>query len=543
LIVEHYLASGQPARAAVYATEAADHAMAVLAFHRVPGLLELAIAHAGPAERASLFVRLGRAYSLVGRTRDASRALRAAAELEPDPEQRWELGRMAMWQALQEGDVGLGLSLLRELDRPFGLRGVRPTWWRLLFSSALLLWWRIAGRPALQKPGSNAAQASFDAKRLRLVWSATTGLATNQFTWLHHFMVLGMRLSARLGDASVYAPLLASFSAARGSVTGCPSEAAEAGIAQAMALARTRGDTSAMQTVLLTQAFYLGATDQTVRAVAATEAALELPFAPTEVGTHLRYLVRGASVVLCFWRGSVAHTRDRAGAWISEAREHAAPRLEHSLRALAAYRFLCDDDVERAVAEWWLAQASYPELEVMRESVWGMTVGLYSGRIDVAERAFAHAQRTVWRWNAHIARFRAAHLWAWGQLAAAQLTAGERTLRARLSLRCAIWCLRMQRARSAAPMLQHLLAAHAYLHGRSARGVAHLQRSRALFAERGQRLFAACADHALSVLHPEPSARATHATAARELFEAEGLRRPERWVRALLPGLPDVSPR
>jgi hypothetical protein len=255
---------------------------------------------------------------------------------------------------------------------------------------------------------------------------------------------------------------------------------------------------------------------------------------------QLKFVTRLACLQLFFWHGSVGRIRDCAGAWIREASEQAEPHFEYGLRGLAAYRFLCADDAEQALSEWSLAQQRFPDHGALQHPTWGMVIGLYAGRMDVAADALARARRTFWRADAFSSQSWSLHLWAAGAVAAARMVAGDRGVRPRLALGWAIAGLRIQRARTAAPMLQHLLAARELLRGRRSAGLVHLEGARAHYAELGLRLFAASAQHALARIHPDEHERQRHSAAARAIFETEGIVRPERWARALLPGLPDA---
>ncbi len=540
LIVGHYLAAGLPAKAARYALEAADRAANVLAFYRIPALIELAIAHAEPSQRVQLYARLGQAYALVSRTRDAARSFQAAAELEPDAGRRWELRRSAMWQTLHGGELAGGLSLLRELDQPFGHFGVRPRWWSFLFNIGLFLFWGVFGPPKLRTQDSRDPWRARDEKKLRLAWSATTGLVYAHTGLAVHTLVTAFRLAARLGDVSVYAAILAGSAATLAARAGRPRAKADAVIERAIELARTDDDREALQTVAMTQAVYLLYTAQPERAERVLNSVLEAPFSPrTEAGTLVKAGAWQLASAVFFWRGKLQRTREHAGAWIREAREHAGAYLEQGLTALSAHRFLCDDDVDQALAEWSRVHAQSPEHSAFNDPIWGAIIGLYASRLDVADRALAQSRRAFWRWNAYVSMGRTIYLWTRGAVAAARSAASSSSRHTRWLLSSSIWALGLERTAIAAPMQGHLLAARAFARGQHATGVAHLERAQEAYAAHGYRLFAACASHALSALHPDERVRSAHAARAREVFEAEGLRRPERWVRALLAGLPD----
>jgi hypothetical protein len=228
--------------------------------------------------------------------------------------------------------------------------------------------------------------------------------------------------------------------------------------------------------------------------------------------------------------------------WLRAARERADVQLEHGLRALGAHRYLCDDDAERACAEWLSVAERAPEHPIFRSAMWGTLIGLYAGRLDIVERAVTLAARLYFRWSAHVVLERVLYVWARGALAAARLASGDTRLRTRLSLWLCIQRLRLEGSRLSAPLLQHLLAVRAFRRGRSGRGLVHLQRALLGFREREMPLFAAAVSHALARLHPDAGQRRKQLSTARALFQSEGLVSAERWERALVPGLPLGSP-
>jgi hypothetical protein len=227
--------------------------------------------------------------------------------------------------------------------------------------------------------------------------------------------------------------------------------------------------------------------------------------------------------------------QELAPGFIREAREHGDPYWEHSVRVLSAFRLLCDDRVDEALEEWRHAVTAYPENDVYRDAIWGVAVGLYAGRIDIAQQAAAISKALFWRSTILFAFSRAVHLWSRGSVAAAELARGA-GFRARAQIRLTCCLLRLENAPIAAAFREHLSAVLAYRANHTARAVRHLERCCRIFSEHQLEIFAACADALLARLHPAPAARLAHRERADAVFAREGLKRPELWVRALLPG-------
>lgn len=532
LVVEHYLAADAPARAARFALPAADRAGEVLAFHRLPDLLTLALTDPSQPERGRLYVRLAESYALVGRTADAARAYRDAAEFEPDFERRWELTSMAMWQALLAQDFDLGFALLRELDAPERL-GVRATHGRVLVSALRYLRWRVFGPPRLRpcpRPPSPDER-----RRLTLAFRVATALIGEHADKAGHASICALQRSAKQGDTATYAIFMSMMAASDGLITGRPSSRAERFLRTARELVEHHEDRGPFLMVVAAEAAYSTALGNYEHAQELLTSILETPFPSTPFGAFLRIFIHKIYATLLFWRGDIARTRAFADHVIMAARKLSDLRSEFGLRALSAFRLLAEDDAESAYSEWSDALAQYPRLWTFREPIWGIVPALYAGRTDRAEHAIEQSRRLLLFWDAYSAPGRTFHLWAWGTVAAARLAAGERSWRLRLRLRIACALTQWGAPRAVKPLARSLRAARAFLTGNRAQGVVHLAQARELFVAQGLRMFAACASQVLARLS-EGDAADQHATYAREVFTAEKIRCPDKWVRALLPG-------
>lgn len=538
LIVEHFLEAEQPSRAAKYALRAADRAASVLAFHRLPDLLTLALTDDAHSERASIFIRLAESYALVGRTADAAHAYRDAAELETDPDQRWELNCMAMWEALLAQDVELGFALMEELDARSAL-AAHSTLLRLVFGTYRYWVWRIWGPPKLlAKPSSEPHE--LERRRLLISFRAATALIGEHADKAAYFGAVALELAAKLGDKAIYAIFLSMLGASEGLVRGRSTARSELLLKQAKALSDELDDRGAQLMVLACEAGYATALGDYQRSRQVMHPIMEASFPNTPFGSFMRIFSQKIYLAALFWSGSLIQTRTLAARAIATARQLSDPHVEFGLRVLSAFRLLAHDDAEGAWEEWAAARERYPGHWAFRESIWGWVPALYAGRTDRAEQAIAQARRLWLLWDAYSVPGRTFHIWSWGAVAAARLAAGE--LSRRLKLR--LWFAAKLTGRSgtypAQALARALEAARAFLAGKRELGMDELQCARDLFATGGLHLYAASASYVLARLHASEPVRAQHRAYALEIFEREKVKRPERWVRALLPGIPEA---
>jgi len=172
----HWAAAGEPARAARYALEAAEHARAALAFDRAARLyqraLDLGLPGGDEVERPVL-VELGHALVNADRAVEGARAFRAAAA-RTSGDAALELRRLAVEQLLHEERIDEGLTLLRGVLADVGL--TLPEDRRV--SLASYLWHRTRVRlRGLEFQGGQASAASPELlRRADACWTAGTGL-------------------------------------------------------------------------------------------------------------------------------------------------------------------------------------------------------------------------------------------------------------------------------------------------------------------------------------------------------------------------------
>lgn len=539
LIVEHYLAAEQRAEAARYALRAADQATQVLAFHRVPALLQLAVEAALPEERGALSWRLGEAYALIGRGVDAAQAYQEAAKQSADAEQRWELNSFAMWQAFHAKDFARGDELLAQLDVAHGGRRIRPSVWRVIEIALYALTWHLLGHPKLANARTDPKAC--DTKRLRLAFRASMGLVGTRTMSAFYYATWTMRLAARLGDTAMYASMLGLFVASKGLRSGKPSLREERSLEYAAELAQ-KSDVGARTFVATGRTAYAFSTAQNTRAEREFWPLADAEFPPTPLGTFLHStLLYSMGPPLLFMSGRLTRAQQFAARAIARAHEGGDAYVEHGLRALLAYRHLAQDEADLAWSDWTRTRALYPEHDALRTTTYGIVLALYAGRLEDAELVLAESRRWLFHWEAYIETGRANYVSWWGAVAAARLARGERSLRLRLRF----WFARLLLALSTPPLFMPALcclrAASAFMRGQRARGVQQLVTAQAAYEAQGVRMFAAAASHALARLHHDGDQRKLYADKAFAVFDAEKIKRPDRWVRALIPGLVDFE--
>jgi tetratricopeptide (TPR) repeat protein len=127
-LVMHWLAAGEPRRAASYAAQAAQVAEEKLAFHRAAQLYALALEHGyseGPDRRALLRRRAG-ALANAGALDDAATAYGEAA-VGADPDESLDLDRLRLQQLLRRGHLLEGLELSRKVLGRVGITMPKTT--------------------------------------------------------------------------------------------------------------------------------------------------------------------------------------------------------------------------------------------------------------------------------------------------------------------------------------------------------------------------------------------------------------------------------
>ncbi|WP_165252108.1 serine/threonine-protein kinase [Paludisphaera soli] len=233
----HFLASGDPARAATYFAEAADEAAEALAFERAALLYRRALEIEGddPARRVALSARLGDALANAGRGEEAASSYLAAAA-DSSPDEALERRRLAAMQFLVSGHIDRGLETLQDVLARVGMTLPRTPNRAL----ASLLWRRALLRlRGLRYREADPAKVDPSAlTRIDVCWSAGVGLSVVDTILGADFQARGLLLSLAAGEPSRIARALAMEAAHAASTGGSNRRRTERLLATAEALAR-----------------------------------------------------------------------------------------------------------------------------------------------------------------------------------------------------------------------------------------------------------------------------------------------------------------
>jgi hypothetical protein len=122
-VVVHWLAAGEPARAATFAVRAAQHAEEALAFHRAAELYAIARAHGSgrPDQQRDLLRRRALALANAGALDAAADAFGEAA-IGAGPDEALDLERLRMEQLVRRGRMKEGIALAAGLLARVGVR-------------------------------------------------------------------------------------------------------------------------------------------------------------------------------------------------------------------------------------------------------------------------------------------------------------------------------------------------------------------------------------------------------------------------------------
>jgi tRNA A-37 threonylcarbamoyl transferase component Bud32 len=122
IVVDHWLAAGEPGHAAAHAVPAAAQAEDALAFRRAGELYELALAHGewDRARRCDLLRRRGHALACAGQLDASAEAYGAAAAL-AEGDDTVELARLQIEQLLRCGRLDDGLAVAQRVLHAVGL--------------------------------------------------------------------------------------------------------------------------------------------------------------------------------------------------------------------------------------------------------------------------------------------------------------------------------------------------------------------------------------------------------------------------------------
>ncbi|RMH45236.1 MAG: hypothetical protein D6689_00385, partial [Deltaproteobacteria bacterium] len=173
----HLEHAGDVRRAADYSVEAAEAAMAALAFERAAHLYRRALALAKPRgeARAALMARLGDALAHAGRRSEAADIYREAAQLSGAAADRMELASRAAESYLWSGHVDEGIRALEGVLTEVGVRMPRTRMGATLSFLARRAWVRVRGLRFRERDPSSLSPHVLG--RQNVLWAAAVGFA------------------------------------------------------------------------------------------------------------------------------------------------------------------------------------------------------------------------------------------------------------------------------------------------------------------------------------------------------------------------------
>lgn len=172
----YWRGAGEDARAARYASTAADEALERLDFDRAADLYRMSLLLGGHsvADRRALLVSLGHALSHAGRPANAAQAFRDAAEENTSSVAALELQRRSAEELLRGGYLEEGLAAIEQVLRAAGLRLSTPTG-ALARMLARRAWLRVRGLRWRTRDASELSQRALTL--MDTCWSVTLGLS------------------------------------------------------------------------------------------------------------------------------------------------------------------------------------------------------------------------------------------------------------------------------------------------------------------------------------------------------------------------------
>ena len=542
----HYREAGEWERASDYAQMAADQAAAALAFDRAARLYRLALEWKPHNDkgRAELSVRLADALANAGRGVKAARLYLEAAPAMPEPRAR-ELRRRAGEQLLRAGQIPEGMATMRQVAAEAGLSLPAPG--RPL--GAAFLWerarWGLRGLTVRERP--QAAIPEADLARLAVCRTLSSSLAAHDLPLAALFQARYLNLSFKTGHLTHAACALAAevaFASAGGEpVRGKAERLANA----AQDLVQRSGEALPRGLLALSRgiaAFHCGRWREGLALLERSEQILRIECA----GTNYE-IVSGQSFRLIshFLLGDLRVLGRRLAEFIVEARDRDDAWSDALLRAgpQVAY-WLADDDLPRARAELTYVQQRLPEESFGPARVWtfigNVLVDFYSGdsaapwgRVEreLPDLARAHVSESQWsrvligylKAGAGLVRLRGDH----GESERAGLVRLIEAEASSLALETAPW---------ARPFGELAGAGLAAALGHRERALAGLRAAESALRAGDMAVFAAAARRRVGELTGGEAGADLVATADAALGE-QGVRRPDRFTRALIPGLSD----
>ncbi len=214
ILAPHYRGAGRLASARDDYERAADSASAALAFDHAAQLCRTALElpRDSTDQTMRLWTKLGDALANAGRGAEAAQAYLEAAEFASGA-QNLELKRLASTQLLLSGHLDDGLSLLKTLLAPLGLRMPTRAWSALLSMLAHRAILRLRGLSFRERQAGQISPMQL--ARIDLCWSAVAGLSMTEPVRGADFQARGLLLALNTGEPFRIARALAMEAAHR----------------------------------------------------------------------------------------------------------------------------------------------------------------------------------------------------------------------------------------------------------------------------------------------------------------------------------------
>jgi eukaryotic-like serine/threonine-protein kinase len=531
----HAKAAGDLPRAAQFAEQAAERAMANAAFDRAARLFAMALELMGPAdaERGRLLARLGDAQANAGRGRQAAESYLAAADV--DLGNAEDLRHRAADQLLRSGDTEQGVVMLKKLLAALGWRVADSL--PAMLVSMLLRQARLGMRGLDYRPRREGDVPRDTLRRVDLSWSAFVGLSmvdpvgASYVQSQHILYALRSREPARVARALA---MEATFAVAPGSRRLKRYQRIDAALQRSVAAEPSPLIKGLVGMAKSGAAYFLARFPECVQEGDAAESILRDQCVGThwEVGTTSGFVL-GALVFM----GELAEIARRFPQRLRDAKERGDRAAQASLLLVGScYElWLAQDDPRQATAELEALRAQWPAKRfpgLQFATAFALAqADLYTGPPERAWRHFSGGVTTMIRAlvrEIQILRITYRHLRARAALALAVHDAGRRSTLIKVAAADAR-ALRREREPWADGLAALIQAALASIDGQRDRAVAELAAAETCLAGAHMSLYAQTARWLRGQLTTGAEA-AELARSAETWMASQGVRRTERVI-------------
>jgi hypothetical protein len=537
LAITACLGAGRLAEAGALAERAALSSMQALAFNRAADLLELAIAR--PRDGAhEQRLRVLRAEACVR----AGRALDAALEYEraargTHGSDAFALRRHAMNQYFVSGHHARGQAILLALEAPLlppRERDSAPAGPSVMAAPALVLR-LLQVALASARLGAPDARTNNDERaraRLELLWSAVPSLLHLDGSAATRYALTAVSLSAQQGAASIHAQALCTCAVVVPALLGRRTWISDVLVRRAQRLVARHGsewDVAYVRAMRGAGSLFLLDFESVLDDCLETATR---PDTPNASATAVQWLARSVVLPTLYWTGQLNEFSERVEEWGKVAHATGNRHAEVNIRVLGSHRYLRSDEPQHAHGELERARTirlDYAHM-VVTDPWWEVDILLYERKPHAALAACERMREGFFARSAALGPHRV-HFWlTLGKCYAALAQVVEEP---RPYVRKLQRCLReVQKLRclNALPSAQHLTALLAALTHGVQRARQEQARAARLYASGGFALHAASFD----LLGSDRGA--SRSSQARRVFEAQGVRAPERWANMVAPG-------